>query len=78
MGVDERRVDAGSGMVVDWDEPIIGARLDHFTNELRGCGPFIHPDRPDEVLHGDVTFHTGAHRDSSLLLPVVPAAGGSA
>lgn len=57
----------------DFDHGEEGARLDHFANELRGCGPFIHPDRPEEVLRGSVTLHTGGACDSSVLLPVIPS-----
>ena len=57
----------------DYDHGQDGARLDHFANELRGCGPFIHPDRPADEFGGPVTIHTGGDRASSLLLPVVPA-----
>jgi hypothetical protein len=61
----------------DFDHGQPGARLGHFANELRGCGPFIHPDRPEEVMRGNVTIYTGGDRDSSLLLPVIPAADAS-
>ena len=59
----------------DFDHGQGGARLDHFANELRGCGPFIHPDRPADLFGGATTIHTGGSRTSSLLLPVVPPAG---
>jgi predicted acyl esterase len=47
-----------------------GARLGHFKNELKGCGPFLHDeprDRPRAVFGGVTTLHSG-----SLLLPVQP------
>ncbi len=43
----------------------------------RGVGPFVHTDpedRPQEIFGGTVTIHTGADHDSTLLLPVIPAA----
>lgn len=61
---------------VDFDHGQEGARLDHFANELRGCGPFIHDDermRPAEVYAATATLHTGGRYDASLLLPVVPS-----
>lgn len=58
----------------DFDHGQTGARLDHFANELRGCGPFIHPERPADVYGGNVTLHTGKDYPSSLLVPVVPSA----
>lgn len=60
---------------VDFDHGLEGARLDHFANELRGCGPFIHPvpsAGPDDIFGGEVTLHTGGDHQSWLLLPVVP------
>lgn len=60
----------------DFDHGQSGARLDHFANELRGCGPFIHPDRASDVFGGDVTLYTGEEHPSSLLLPVLPAREG--
>ena len=57
---------------VDFDHGQEGARLGHFANELRGCGPFIHPDRPEDVRQARVTLHTGPEHPSSVLLPVVP------
>ena len=62
----------------DFDHGQTGARLDHFANELRGCGPFIHADRPADLFGGATTIHTGGSRTSSLLLPVVPLAAESA
>jgi uncharacterized protein len=41
----------------------------------RGVGPFVHNDphdRPSDVFGGTVTVHTGAGRDSCLLLPIIP------
>lgn len=60
---------------VDFDHGLEGAHLDHFANELRGCGPFIHPvpsARPQDTFGGEVTLHTGGDHDSWLLLPIVP------
>lgn len=60
---------------VDFDHGQEGARLAHFANELRGCGPFVHNDprtRPPEVFGGEVTLHTGGAHESYLLLPMVP------
>ena len=57
-----------------------GERLSNFKNELTGCGPFLHDDpvdRPAEVVGGTVTLYIGGDQQSSLLLPVVPASGGS-
>ncbi len=59
----------------DFDHGLEGARLDHFRNELRGCGPFIHPlssARPREVFGGEVTVYTGGQYRSSVLFPEVP------
>ena len=42
----------------------------------RGVGPFVHKDpedRPQDVFGGTVTVHTGAGRDSHLLVPIIPA-----
>ncbi len=61
---------------VDFDHGQEGARLGHFANELRGCGPFVHDDersRPPEVYAATAALHTGGPHDASLLLPVVPA-----
>lgn len=60
----------------DFDHGGKGSRLDHFANDLRGCGPFIHDDpsdRPADVFGGQATLHTGAGFGSFLLLPVVRA-----
>jgi predicted acyl esterase len=62
----------------DYEHGGKGSRLDHFANELRGCGPFIHDeprDRPPAVFAGTATVHTGGERPSYLLLPVIPAEG---
>ncbi len=62
----------------DFDHGLAGDRLDHFANELRGCGPFIHVDsrdRPPEIYGGEVTLHTGGDHDSFLLLPVIDNTG---
>ncbi len=59
----------------DFDHGLEGARLDHFRNELRGCGPFIHPlssARPREVFDGELTVYTGGQFRSSVLFPEVP------
>jgi predicted acyl esterase len=43
----------------------------------RGVGPFVHTDpgdRPDAVVGGTVTVHTGPGCDAHLLLPIIPAA----
>ncbi|VTU15116.1 Cocaine esterase [Variovorax sp. PBL-H6] len=47
-----------------------GARLGHFKNELKGCGPFLHDeprDRPKKTVGGSVTVHS-----ASVLLPTIP------
>lgn len=52
-----------------------GARLGHFKNELKGCGPFLHDDprdRPPEVFHNRVTLHTGGPDEAYVLLPIIP------
>ncbi len=59
----------------DYDHGLEGARLGHFANELRGCGPFVHDDardRPADTFAGNLTVHTGGGRQSYLLLPVIP------
>ena len=59
----------------DFEHGLQGARLAHFANELRGCGPFLHDDpraRPAQVYGGKVTLHTGAAHESFVVLPVVP------
>ncbi|AYY15281.1 CocE/NonD family hydrolase [Actinobacteria bacterium YIM 96077] len=59
----------------DFDHGQQGARLGHFANEFRGCGPFIHQDprdRPADVFGGTATLHTGGPYESRLLLPVIP------
>jgi predicted acyl esterase len=43
----------------------------------RGVGPFVHTDpadRPEAVVGGTVTVHTGPGREAHLLLPIIPAA----
>lgn len=53
-----------------------GARLGHFRNELKGCGPFLHDDprdRPPEVFDATVTLHWDDGDDAFVLLPVIPA-----
>jgi uncharacterized protein len=62
----------------DFDHGLEGARLDHFRNEMRGCGPFIHEDertRPPEIYDGECTLHTGGDHESWVLLPFVPPKG---
>jgi predicted acyl esterase len=52
-----------------------GARLGHFKNELKGCGPFIHDDprdRPSDVFGGTTTLHSTDEMRPYILLPVVP------
>jgi predicted acyl esterase len=34
--------------------------------------PFTHTDASDRIQTGRVTVHTGGHRDSHLLLPLIP------
>ncbi len=58
----------------DFDHGLQGARLAHFANELRGCGPFLHEPcdgRPD-LCDGTATLYTGGPYESYLLLPVIP------
>jgi hypothetical protein len=50
------------------------ASLTTFKNRLTGCGPFLHDDpqdRPEDVLGGQVSIHTGPGRLSRLLVPVI-------
>lgn len=59
----------------DYEHDQEGFRLDHFANELRGCGPFLHNDpraRPEEIYGGEATLHTGGAHESFVILPVVP------
>jgi len=52
-----------------------GARMAHFKNELRGCGPFLHDDprdRPAAVFGGKTTLHTGPAQPAYILVPVIP------
>lgn len=52
-----------------------GARLGHFKNELKGCGPFIHDDprdRPADVFGGTTTLHGNDWLRPHILLPVIP------
>ena len=61
----------------DYEHTGAGARLGHFRNELRGCGPFLHDDpddRPPGRFAGTTTLHTGGEHASTLLIPVVPPA----
>jgi predicted acyl esterase len=53
-----------------------GARLGHFKNELKGCGPFLHDDprdRPPDVFSGETTLHGSDEENPFLLLPLIPA-----
>ncbi|WP_219723255.1 CocE/NonD family hydrolase [Bacillus sp. Marseille-P3661] len=38
----------------------------------KGCGPFLHKDRPANVYGGKVTVYTGGSTESYLYLPVIP------
>ena len=58
------------GKDYEWDGP--GMRLNNFKNELKGCGPFLHDERPMDVYGGKVTVHAGPDQASYLLLPVIP------
>jgi len=52
-----------------------GARMAHFKNELRGCGPFLHDDprdRPAAVFGGKTTLHAGPEQQPYVLVPVIP------
>jgi predicted acyl esterase len=63
----------------DYEYPGPGARLQHFKNELRGCGPFLHDDpldRPPGRFGGTTTVYTGGEHATRLLIPIVPAADG--
>ena len=53
------------------------ARTFHYGT--RGTGGMTHADvddRPPEVFGGRVSLHAGGGRDASLLLPIIPSAGG--
>jgi predicted acyl esterase len=57
-----------------------GARLGHFKNELKGCGPFLHDDprdRPPEIFHNEITLHMGGSDEAWLLLPIIPRGVGA-
>jgi uncharacterized protein len=59
----------------DYEYPGEGARLKTFINEMKGCGPFIHPDpedRPPAIFGGKTTLYAGGKRSSYLLLPMIP------
>ncbi len=50
-------------------------RLGNFSNELTGCGPFLHDDpadRPPEITGSTQTLWAGPGREAFLLLPVIP------
>ena len=52
------------------------AVLSNMKNPMKGCGPFEHDDetdRPPEIFAGKVTLHSGPGRESSVLLPIIPA-----
>jgi predicted acyl esterase len=41
----------------------------------QGCGPFVHNDprdRPADIFGGDVTLYASPHRQSYILLPIIP------
>jgi predicted acyl esterase len=65
----------------DWEVRYPGSpRLGSFKNEMTGCGPFLHDDpvdRPPELTGSAQTLWSGPGRESFLLLPVIPAAGGA-
>jgi predicted acyl esterase len=52
-------------------------RLGSFSNEMTGCGPFLHNDpgdRPPERIASTQTLWAGGQRQPFLLLPVIPPA----
>jgi predicted acyl esterase len=56
-----------------------GARLDTFSGEMTGCGPFRHDDprdRPPAITGGSQTLWAGGTREAYLLLPVIPGGPG--
>ena len=53
-------------------------RLGSFSNEMTGCGPFLHndpEDRPPGLTGSGQTLWADRQREPFVLLPVVPAAG---
>ena len=52
-------------------------RLGSFSNEMTGCGPFLHNDpgdRPPELTASTQPLWAGGQRQPFLLLPVIPPA----
>ena len=59
----------------DFERPGAGLQMKTFVNQMRGSGPFLHTDpedRPDAILGGRTTIHTGGAHASYVLLPVIP------
>ena len=38
----------------------------------KGCGPFLHTDRPKDIYGGKVTIYTGGSTESYLYVPIIP------
>lgn len=38
----------------------------------KGCGPFLHTDRPKDIYGGKVTIYTGGSTQSYLYVPIIP------
>jgi hypothetical protein len=56
-------------------------RLGSFSNEMTGCGPFLHndpADRPAEITGSTQTLWAGGEREPFLLLPVIAGTAGQA
>lgn len=60
----------------DWERRYPDApRLGSFSNEMTGCGPFLHDepaDRPPGLTGSTQTLWAGPGQHSCLLLPVIP------
>ncbi len=66
------------GRDYEWSGDTTGLRLSNFTNELRGCGPFLHDDprdRPLGTYGGVTTVHLGPDHPAHVLAPVIPPSG---
>lgn len=62
----------------DYEYEGAAASIDSISNEMRGCGAFLHDDpadRREDIFGGTIAIHTGSEFPSHVLLPVIPPPG---